>query len=408
MESPGPQEKVRFHSFQDCLKVIFLGICMGAADIVPGISGGTVAFIMGFYENLLKSIKSFDAQAFKLIFQFKVRSFFQRVGWEYLLALISGIAFSFITLASFFDYVLGHEVYRVFLYSGFLGLILASIVYCAKQLRTWRWNYLFPLACGIAIAFFLTDADLKVNSDESVFDIRIPAQTAWQEKPIQNYDSGNQVLQSVPGTTVAAMLAKKFITSETYVYNHSLKKEGTLGEFSLPELHRGIDWLLVCGGAIAISAMLLPGISGSYLLTVLGMYPVAITAITDFVASAKQLQFDGDAFMVLGSLMLGIVIGALLFSHVVVWLLKNFHDCTIIALTGFMIGALRSVWPFWTYAYRLLPLKLEKGLQIELLDPTMPSLSSAIFWISLFFAVGGFVLVFVIEFFADKKSKEIH
>lgn len=331
------QAKPRLRSLWDWGRLVLCGICMGAADIVPGISGGTMAFIMGFYEDLLTSIKSLNTKSFALLFSLKFRQFRDVVAWEFLLALLAGISFSFIVLCHGVSYVLGHEVYRVYLYAAFSGLILASVVFCAKLVKTWEFKHVVALLVGGVIAFIFTDT------------------TTTQP------------------TTHYAMTT-------------------------------GIDWWIVCCGAIAISAMLLPGISGSYLLTVLGTYPIVILALADFVSGLKQWHFDFHAFQILASMAIGIAIGAMLFSRVVTWLLHHYREITIASLTGFMIGAFRSVWPFWSYHYVVNPLRPERGAQLQPLEMLWPDISSLLFWQAIAFAITGFALVFLIEYIAVRKS----
>jgi putative membrane protein len=328
---------------KDWVRIALCGMCMGAADIVPGISGGTIAFIIGIYQDLLNSIKSFDIRAFYLLLCLRFREFNSKVSWEFLTALIAGILFSFLTLAQFFNFLLGHEVYRVYLYSAFLGLILASVVFCAKQLNRWNFAHFFALLAGAAVAYVLTGTILHPLNSEALFHI--------------------------------------------------------------PDAHvkSGFNLWIICCGAIAISAMLLPGISGSYLLTILGAYGMVIQALADFIQGVATFIFDDEAFFILANMLLGIMIGALVFSHVVSWLLRSYHDLSIAALTGFMVGALRSVWPFWSYSYVLLPFKLEKGPQLKIADPILPDFTSVLFFQSIGFAILGFGLVLILERIANRK-----
>jgi len=303
------------------LRLFFCGLCMGSADLIPGISGGTIAFIMGFYEDLITSLKSFSVASAR-----------------FLVPLVCGIATAFILLAEFFHSVLGDPVYRVYLYAAFFGLVVASFIYCAKQLDEWRWKHIAALAVGAVIAHVLT------------------------------------------GTTLAPDAVQ-------------------------PHSSLGIDmWLVVCG-AIAITAMLLPGISGSYLLTLLGVYAVVISALVDFIEGMKHLTFDQEAFLILFSLFVGIVIGLLLFVRSISYLLKHYHAITIAALVGFMIGSLRSVWPFWSYKYVLDPLKPAKGPRLQPVDIILPDWSTPLVWKAILFAVAGFALVFLIEKLANREKK---
>lgn len=389
----------------DWVRTFIYGLCMGASDIVPGISGGTIAFIMGFYEDLLSSINSLNFRALTLLLSLRFQEFSRSVGWKFLSALILGILTAFITLASFFNYLLNHEVYRSFLYSGFLGLILASTYFCAKQIKKWNIPLFFSLLAGIAIAFFLTGTEMHFTSNDQIFDVKLPESYTYADTPIQNFDPQTHLLKNVSQSTLSALHAKNVLPDTTPVYSHTHQLQGTISDFSLPHSTPLINVWIICCGAIAISAMLLPGISGSYLLTILGMYSVVIAALVDFIHEIKTGHFDVEAFLILANMLLGIIMGALLFSKVVIWLLYHYRNYTLATLTGFMIGALRSVWPFWTYTYSLLPLKLEKGIQIEIFNPILPSLDSSLFLISCFFALTGFFLVFAIEFVAEKSSK---
>ncbi len=307
------------------LYIVFCGMCMGACDLVPGISGGTIAFIMGFYSDLLTGIKSL-----------KFKNLGNNPSVKFLMLLLSGILLSFVILAPIFDKILNHEVYRSYLYSGFLGLILASIVLCFKQIDKWRLEYALALILGIVLSFILTSLDLKLEIQSSEFD-----------------------------------------------------------QYFNP-------WLIFCG-AIAVCALLLPGISGSYLLAILGCYSVVIAALADFIEEAKSFTFDSVSFFILANLALGILFGALIFSRVVLFLLKQYHSLTTALMTGFMIGALPVIWPFWSYAYVVNALKPHKGLILNPVFPKMPELSLSLA-ISIALCSMGFFIVFLVESLAKQKT----
>lgn len=389
-------------SWPDWLSIIFCGMCMGAADIVPGISGGTVAFIMGFYSRLLDSVKTFNLQAFFALLQLRVRDFFEMIAWRFLLPLFCGVALSFILLAKVFDYVLNHDVYRVYLYSTFLGLILASVYFCAKQITKWKLTHWIGLTVGVITAVFLTGSSLKTFVEEPLYDVKLSLSESYHAA---NYDASRQTLLNVPESVVVAMAAKGIVQQDTLMYSHNNKRTISVRAFeaSRPEVSV-VNWWIVCCGAIAICAMLLPGISGSYLLSILGVYGIVIGALADLIEAAKNFVVDFDALQILASMMLGIIAGGLLFSRVVSWLLTNFRNFTIATLTGFMLGALRSVWPFWSSEYIINPLKLEKGLQLQVLEIQMPSIVSPEFFYSLFCMVAGFLLVIFVEYIASKND----
>lgn len=159
---------------------------------------------------------------------------------------------------------------------------------------------------------------------------------------------------------------------------------------------------LIFSGAVAISAMLLPGISGSYLLMVLGVYPIALEALTDFSNSLKGGQFDPFAFLILTNLIIGIVLGGLVFSHAIHWLLKKYHSLTIALLIGFMVGAMRTAWPFWDWALIQHPYRPEKGQIPQLTHPILPDVSSPLFWKSILVVLFGFSLVVFVDYLAKK------
>jgi putative membrane protein len=155
-------------SFADAFYLFLCGICMGAADLVPGISGGTIAFIMGFYQPLLESIKTLNVSAFKLLISFKFRAFSEQVAWKFLLQLLLGIGVAFCTLASLFHFILGHEVYRVYFYALFMGLITASFVFCLRQISRWTLTSLLALLIGIVSAYCLTGTISFLNKNQQL------------------------------------------------------------------------------------------------------------------------------------------------------------------------------------------------------------------------------------------------
>lgn len=380
------------------LIVFISGVCMGAADIVPGISGGTVAFIIGIYPELLESLSSLNARSLKLLTSCRFAEFGKAVKWKFLLVIVCGISFSFLTLAQVFSNMLGDETQRVFLYSTFFGLILASVWFCARLLSEWRIHYCIVFCLGSLAAYSLTGTHPPIQKEVSVYNVQIDLK--HQEHDAVNYR--NKTLLNVPEITLSAMLAKGSITQDSIIEDVKSGKKGMLKDFSIDKIEPGLDlWLAFCG-AIAISAMLLPGISGSYLLAVLGTYSTIIAELTDFTQGLKNGIFVADAFFALASMAIGIVVGAFLFSRIVSWMLYNYYSETIAALTGFMVGAMGSVWPFWSYQYAFLPLKLEKGPQLSVVEAVMPNWATALPYQALVFVAVGFALVFVLERVAQR------
>ena len=239
--------------------LLFLkGVGMGTADVVPGVSGGTVALITGIYERLLSAINSVDRKALKLISKLEIRLFWKHIDGNFLIILIAGIATSVITLAKLVTYLL--EVYPIQLWSFFFGLIIISAILVLRNVKSWTVGKMLILVLGIAIAYLITEA--------------------------------------TPATT----------------------PEGF--------------WFIFLSGAIAICAMILPGISGSFILLIMGKYEFMFNALN-----------DRDIPVIL-TFMVGCLVGLLSFARVISWLFKRFHDLAIALLSGFMIGSLNKVWPW--------------------------------------------------------------
>lgn len=293
--------------------VAFKGACMGAADVIPGVSGGTIAFLMGIYQELLDSIKSVNGEAFKLLFKGKIAEFWKHINGNFLASLFVGILVSVFSLARLMKYLL--EFHPIPLWSFFFGLILASAIYILKGLDKWSIQNIIALLIGVGIAAFICVAS--------------PAQT--------------------------------------------------------PDAL----WFIFLSGAIAICAMILPGISGSFILLLLGKYAFVMTAVTEL------------NIPVLAVFALGCGIGIISFSHFLSWLLKKFYMLTIALLSGFMLGSLLKVWPWKVpgaaegFDYPALPAQFE---QVTGLDAQLGT--------SIAFAVLGLAIVLVIEFVAAKGEKK--
>ena len=240
------------------LSIFARGVAMGAADIVPGVSGGTIAFITGIYPTLLNSITSFDTQALKLVLRGDFAGCWQHVNGKFLLALVLGIATSLVSLARLISWLL--HAYPEPLWGFFFGLILASALLLLGQIGRWQWPQVVSLLAGAGIAL-----------------------------------------------TVGLMPSTGFIT-------------GSAGIF--------------LAGFIAICAMILPGISGSFILVLLGMYSSVLAALKGF-----EIGF-------LLIFAIGAVCGLACFSRFLQWLLRHFYQATIALLTGFLFGSLSIVWPW--------------------------------------------------------------
>ena len=245
-------------NFSRYIVLALKGCAMGMADVVPGVSGGTIAFISGIYEELLDSIRSVNATALKLLLKLRLGEFWRYVNGSFLLPVLLGIAIAIFSLARLMTYLLTYH--PIAIWSFFFGLIIASSVLVARQIGHWNWRTVLAFAVGAVAAWWIT--------------VATPAETPndW--------------------------------------------------------------WFVMLSGAIAICAMILPGISGAFILLLLGKYQYIMQAVGDF------------NIPVIAVFVIGAVVGIISFSHLLSWLLKHLHDITVAVLMGFMVGSLNKVWPW--------------------------------------------------------------
>lgn len=240
------------------LRLFLTGFGMGSADIVPGVSGGTIAFIFGIYEELINSIKTVTSTTLQLILKLKFKEAIASIPFKFLIPLFGGIFTAIFTLSKLISYLLTNQ--PIYIWSFFFGLVITSIILVSKKITKWETPSFIALILSSIVAYMIVGA--------------------------------------VPQETPANLLA--FFLS----------------------------------GAVAICAMILPGISGSFLLVIMGKYHQILEAV------------NNRDFLTLIVFMLGAAVGLALFSRVLSWLFKNHHNLTIATLTGFMIGSLRKVWPW--------------------------------------------------------------
>ena len=245
-------------TLREYLGVVARGFAMGAADVVPGVSGGTMAFILGIYEELLHSISTFTRrETLQMVFRLDWRGLWHALPWRFLLALGIGIALAVLSLAQFLEWAL--EVYPERVWSFFLGLVVASVLIIGRQVP---WRRALVVVAGLF------------------------ALGAWW------------IVGMVPTQTPDTPL------------------------------------LLMLSGALAICAMILPGISGSFILVLLGKYQTVLGAVND-----RDL-------VVIGLVGFGAVVGLMSFARVVSWLFRTRHNATIAAITGLLLGSTRKIWPW--------------------------------------------------------------
>ncbi|MGL5318265.1 MAG: DUF368 domain-containing protein [Bacteroidales bacterium] len=300
-------------NIKDYLLLVLKGMGMGAADVVPGVSGGTIAFLVGIYEELLNSIKSVNAHSIKLFFTLRWKEFWKAVNGNFLLAVITGIAISFISLAKIITYLLTEH--PILVWSFFFGLVLASTWFVSKRIRKWNIGSILSFIIGAVGAFFIT--------------VATPAQT--------------------------------------------------------PDAL----WFIFLSGSIAICAMILPGISGSFILVLLGKYFFMMEAIQNF-----NLKY-------IVTFISGAGIGIVLFSNVLSFLLRKFHDLTIAMLTGFMFGSLNKVWPWKEVVETFVD---RHGVTKPLIEANIAP--NAYIWQSILLMLIGYGLVAVLELVSSKFEKK--
>lgn len=304
-------------SIRDYLLLYLKGLSMGTADVIPGVSGGTIAFITGIYDELIGSIRSIDRQALQLLLKLQWAALWKHINGSFLLAVLAGVGTSLISLAGLMTYLL--EFHPIPVWSFFFGLILVSAPLIFRDIRHWSVTVMLSLAAGVAIAYIIT--------------VLSPTQTP-------------------------------------------------------DDL-----WFIFLCGALAICAMILPGISGAFILLLIGKYQYMIQALI------------GLNLPVILVFVAGCVIGLTAFSHVLSWLLSKYRDVTLAMLAGFMLGSLNKVWPWkQVVAWRT----NHSGEQVPAFDRSiLPSdyAGDPMVGQALAYAVAGVVLVVALEWTARFLSK---
>lgn len=302
--------------FLDYLILSLKGMAMGAADAVPGVSGGTIAFISGIYEELVNTISGVNLKLFKTLKTEGIVAFWRQLNGSFLAALLSGIIVSFFIFMKLAKYLIEHH--PILIWSFFFGLIAASIFFVGRQIKQWNLLAIIGFIVGTIAAYYVTTLPTMANNESTFF--------------------------------------------------------------------------LFLAGAIAICAMILPGISGSFILVVLGAYTTLSQAISDL---------DIKRIAVFAS---GALVGILSFSHLLKWLFKHYYNVTLALLTGFIFGSLNKIWPwkkvvsFYTNS---------KGEQMPLVEESISQLSfegdNQLLY-AILLMVLGFLTIFILEKLGSKKQ----
>lgn len=313
----------RTRNLKDYFSLFLRGLAMGAADVVPGVSGGTVAFITGIYAELIDSLRNCDHRALQCLVSKGIKAAWAHINGNFLLAVFAGILTSIVSLAKLVIYLL--ETHPVLVWSLFFGLVLASFIVLLRQIPKWSIIRGGLLLCGVALAVGVS-----------------------MLKPTQ-----------------------------------------------LPDTW----WVLSLAGSVAICAMILPGISGGFLLLMMGLYSTVVSAVS-------QLQFG-----ILLPFALGCGLGLLMFSHLLSWLLHQWKAETMALLTGVLLGSLNIIWP-WKQTLESIQNRHGEWvpvIQENLLPMTYTQLTGqdSTWVLALLACAVGFVLVIGVELIAKKTDAEV-
>ncbi len=313
--------------WRDYAGLTLRGMAMGASDIVPGVSGGTMAFILGIYEELIDSIRTVGQPHFlRALVRFRIKELFRILNWQFLTAVALGILLAILTLSRGLEWLLIHQ--PVLLWSFFFGLVLASVFTVSKRISHWTPPLWAALLLAAVAAYILVGL--------------VPLQTP-----------------------------------QTW-------------------------WFLILSGALAICAMILPGISGAFILVLLGKYQDVLAAV------------NNRDLLTLFFVALGAVIGLVSFAQVLGWLFKQYHNFTIAALTGLMLGSLRKVWPWKVDVAWLLDSTGNRVVDshgefiVTQQQNILPSLATSAevgqLVTAVLLALFGFVLILLLERLANRKE----
>lgn len=308
------------------LSLFLKGFGMGAANVIPGVSGGTIALITGIYSELISTLKSFNLKALKLLLSLKLKAFFTQINISFLVVLFFGAITGIVSLGKFFKWVIGLERafdgenikhgYEPVLFALFFGLILASVYYVGITIKKWTLSTVVSGLIGCIVAVLLVLVKPSSESDDSLY-------------------------------------------------------------------------LFICG-IVAMSSMLLPGLSGSFVLILMGNY---------YLIMIDSVQtFD---YKILGLVCLGAIVGFVVLSNIISFLLKNYENITLSSLTGFIFGSLVTIWPWKTIVRE----EVQKGDQLKEVivgykDWLVPEFNSFDFLLILFIMIG-FFMVFGFEKFGS-------
>ena len=294
--------------------LLIKGMSMGIANVIPGVSGGTIALITGIYEDLINSLKSFDTKSLKLITSLDISGFIKHTNLYFLIAVFGGSIVSVFSIASLFKYLLDEK--EILVWAFFLGLIIASIYFVGKRIKKWNSKTIFTLIIGTLIAVSLSFMTPASENDNLIY-------------------------------------------------------------------------VFICG-IIGISGMMLPGLSGSFILILMGNYKLLmVTAVTEL------------NILLLSIFMLGSVFGLMSFSHILSWVFKHYKNATLSLLTGFILGSLRTIWPWKNKIECVIINGKEKVTKFDCIFPNELNTETTL---AILLILAGILSVYALENFAVNKK----
>ncbi|MBW2100670.1 MAG: DUF368 domain-containing protein [Deltaproteobacteria bacterium] len=310
LNSAGPK------NIKEAFILALKGLCMGTADIIPGVSGGTVALLTGIYQNLLDAIQSVNLEFIRQLFRLSIKQAVSTVHLRFLISLMLGIGIAILSLAHFTNFLL--QVHPIPTWALFFGLISASIIILVKEVKNWRGSGGIAFFTGTATGYFLVGM-IPVSTPES-----------W--------------------------------------------------------------WFVFLSGMIAICAMILPGLSGAFLLLIMGKY--------EYITGALRNPLDINNLIIILIFATGCAVGIAGFSRLLNYLLKYYYNITIAMLTGLMLGAMRKIWPWKEVLQTQI---IHEKLYILREQNILPAKIDGMFFLACGLALAGLILVFRLEKLACEK-----
>jgi uncharacterized membrane protein len=332
-------------TLSDKILLFIKGLAMGAANKVPGVSGGTVAFVVGFYEELIYSLQKINRKAFKLLFSGRFKSFYQYVNGRFLLLIFAGSTFSYFSVSKILDYFIQH--YELFVWSTFFGMIIGSIYYIAKDFKDWSRQNILAIIFGIVLGVAISFMDPAKENDNL--------------------------------------------------------------------------WFVFFCGIIGVTGMTLPGLSGSFILILMGNYVLllvdSVNELFKIIIDIFSLNFDFIQdqvrmryLKIITSFTFGSVFGLVVTSHILGYLLKHYHQIVTALIIGFIAGSLGIVWPWKKEIF-----KVENGEYlldrqghkiIQNYQRYLPDISDNSTWYAIGFIIFGIAILLAIDFYGRSNGKK--